>query len=180
MKKFISLILVVAMLMTVSTSVFAATVDTASGSDSADVKAKYNSATLTDVYSVDITWGSMEFDYNEAGKNWNAADHKWVNDASDPAGWEVKNASNTIKVVNHSSKALKANFDFTANAEYTDLNGKFTYNNADLSGALDLELPKADTEAKEYVVYFAPTGDIPDTHNKTTYAKIGAITITLA
>lgn len=179
MKKLLCFLMVVAMLATVSTTAFAATVETANGSDSADVKAKYNSTTPADVYSVDVTWGAMEFDYNAGGQKWDTENHKWVDDEAAPAGWEVKNSSNTITLANHSSKAVDATFAFAANAEYTDLGGSFTYNNAALNAALELELPQADTAAKNYVVSFNPNGSIPATHSATTYAKIGTITITL-
>ncbi len=179
MKKLLCAILVVVMMASVSVTAFAATVNTATGSDSADVKAKYNTAILTDVYSVDVTWGAMEFDYNAGGQKWNAETHKWEADSSAPAAWEVKNSSNTITLANHSSKAVNATFAFAANTEYTNLNGEFTYNNAKLDAALELELPKADIAAKEYVVSFNPTGSIPATHSTSAYAKIGSITVTL-
>lgn len=179
MKKILCAILAVAMMASVSMTAFAATIDTSTGSDSADVKAKYNSTTPADVYSVDVTWGAMEFDYNAGGQKWDTVNHKWVADDTAPAGWEVKDSSNTIKLANHSSKAVDATFAFAANTEYTDLNGSFTYNNAALTAALELELPQADTAAKEYIVSFTPDGSIPATHSATTYAKIGTITITL-
>lgn len=180
MKKLFCFLMVVAMLATVSATAFAATVETANGSDSADVKAKYNSTTPAAVYSVDVTWGAMEFDYNAGGQKWDTENHKWVADEAAPAGWEVKNSSNTITLANHSSKAVDATFEFVANAEYTDLGGSFTYNNAALNAALELELPHADTAAKNYVVSFNPNGSIPATHSATAYAKIGTITITLS
>jgi len=179
MKKSLCVLMVVAMMATISTTAFAATVESATGSDSADVKAKYNSTTPADVYSVDVTWGAMEFDYNAGGQKWDTESHKWVADEEAPAGWEVKNSSNTITLANHSSKAVNATFAFAANTEYTDLNGNFTYNNAALTAALELELPQADTAAKEYVVSFTLNGSIPATHSATTYAKIGSITVTL-
>lgn len=179
MKKIVSIVLAVVIMATASMTAFAATIDSAAGTSNADVKAKYNSTVPADVYSVDVTWGAMEFDYNAGGQTWNTATHKWEADAAAPAGWEVKNSSNTITLANNSSKAVDATFAFTANTEYTDLDGGFTYNGTALSGALNMELPKADTAAKEYVVAFNPVGSIPSTHSATTYAKMGSITVTL-
>lgn len=179
MKKLLCVIMTFAMLAAFSVTAFAATIETSTGSSSADVKVKYNSASASDVYSVDVTWGAMEFDYNAGGQKWNTESHKWEADETAPAGWEVKNASNTIKLANHSSKAVNATFAFDANSEYTDLDGRFTYNSATLDAALVLELPQADTAAKEYVITFNPEGNIPATHSATAYAKIGAITVTL-
>lgn len=181
MKKIICVLMALAMLAAIpTTAAMAATIDTVTGADSAEVKAKYNSTVPADVYSVDVTWGAMEFDYNAGGQKWDTENHKWVSDESAPAGWSVKNASNTVKIANHSSKAVNATFAFSANSEYTDLGGSFTYDSAPLTSALNLELPQADTAAKEYVVSFNPSGDIPATHSATTYAKIGTITITLS
>ncbi len=179
MKKIIALIIAVAMLSICSITAFAETISTSNGSADVDVKAKYNSTVPADTYCVDITWGAMEFDYNAGGQKWDTTAHKWVADPAAPAGWEVKDNSNTITLENHSSKAVNATFAFAAEATYTDLAGAFTYNNAALSTALALEKPAADTDAKVYTVTFNPSGDIPDTHSDSAYAKIGTITVTL-
>lgn len=179
MKKVISSLVAAALMATASVTVFAATIDTATGSADTDVKAKYNATTPADVYSVDVAWGAMEFDYNAGGQKWDAENHKWVDDAAAPAGWEVKDASNTITLANHSSKAVNAGFEFAAEAEYTELTGSFTYESAQVA-SVELELPKEDTDAKEYVVYFNPEGSIPSTHSATAYAKMGTITVTLS
>lgn len=179
MKKILCAIMSVAIMATASMTAFAANIDAADGSASADVKAKYNSTTPVDVYSVDVTWGAMEFDYTADGQKWDTASHKWIADEAAPAAWEVKDSSNTITLANNSSKAVNASFAFATNADYTDVNGSFTYDSAALTGALALELPAADTAAKNYVVSFTPNGSIPATHSADAYAKIGTITVTL-
>lgn len=179
MKKVLALVIALALCAVLPITAFAETISTANGTSSTDVKAKYNSTTPADTYCVDITWGAMEFDYNAGGQKWDTENHKWIADPDAPAGWEVKDASNTITLENHSSKAVNATFSFTAEATYTDLGGAFTYNNTALTTALELEKPTADTAAKVYTVTFTPNGDIPDTHSATTYAKIGSITVTL-
>ena len=180
MKKTICTVMAIAMLASVSTTAFATTIETATGSDSADVKGKYVSAVLEDVYSVDVTWGAMEFDYYEGGQKWNTESHKWEADPDDPARWTVNNNSNTVTLANNSSKAVNASFAFVANTGYTGLSGEFTYDNAALTSALALELPAEDTAARNYVVSFMPNGEIPGTHSKTSYAKMGTITVTLS
>lgn len=179
MKKILRAIMLVAMMATVSTTTFAATLNTSNGSSSADVKGKYVNATREDVYSVDVTWGAMEFNYYEGGQKWNTDTHKWEADSQDPAGWTVNNNSNTIVLANNSSKKVNATFSFSANSEYTALTGQFTYNSAALTSALELELPTADTVAKKYEVKFMPGGVIPASHGTSSYAKMGAITVTL-
>lgn len=180
MKKILCAILAAVMTVSVSTTAFAATIGTATGSASADVKGKYVVDTAReDVYSVDVTWGAMEFDYYEGVQKWNTESHKWETDAENPAGWTVNNNSNTITLANNSSKAVNATFAFAANEEYTALAGAFTYNDAALTSALELELPAEDTVAKEYVVTFMPSGDIPSSIGTAAYEKIGSITVTL-
>ena len=71
MKKLLCVIMVVAMIATLSTSVFAATIVEKNGSDSSDVKAKYNKEDRVDVYKVEVTWGAMEFNYNASDREWN-------------------------------------------------------------------------------------------------------------
>lgn len=146
---------------------------------SADVKAKYNVFTPEDVNSVDISWGAMEFDYNEGGQKWDEAAHKYVADPDAPAGWTVHNGSNTITLNNHSSKAVNASFAFHAESGYTGITGEFTYDSQKLTTALALEKPTADTAAKSYVVSFMPSGVLANTHSTSAYAKIGSITVTL-
>ena len=179
MKKLVGIILSVILVTTGSISAFAANINSVPGSTNAEVKAKYNSVEKTDVYSVDVTWGAMEFDYNEGGETWNTETHKWESDMSTSSGWKVKNSSNTITLANNSSKNVGIAFEFTPNKEYTNLSGQFIYNGAELKNDLSLELPKVDTPAKQYVVSFNPKGSIPSTHSKTAYEAMGSITVTL-
>lgn len=179
MKKIFAILLVVVMTATLSVTAFAETISTNNGSSSADVKAKYNATTPADVYSVDVTWGAMEFDYNAAGQKWDTVSHKFVDDTDAPATWTANNNSNTITLANHSSKAVNATFAFNADTGYTAISGSFTYNSAALTSALALEKPTADTAAKQYVVSFMPSGILSSNHSATSYAKIGSITVTL-
>ena len=179
MKKTIAILLAVMLMMALSTTAFAATIESGTGSSSADVKAKYNGSTPADVYSVDITWGAMEFDYNAAGQKWDTTSHKYVADDQAPAAWAVHNSSNTINLANNSSKAVAATFAFNADGSYSGITGEFTYNAEKLTTALTLEKPTADQTAKSYVVSFMPSGALAATHSSSAYAKIGSITVTL-
>lgn len=179
MKKIICCILIVLLFTAaVSVSAFADSVDML-GDPSANVKAKYQGITPDDVYSVDITWGAMEFDFTSAGEKWDAEAHKWVADETKPAVWSAKDNSNIVTLKNHSSQPMNAHFVFSANEDYTNLSGSFLYDNSILTSALELELPHADTEAKPYIVAFNPSGTIPATHSSTTYSKMGTISISL-
>ena len=103
MKKILGLMIAVLLIATLTVSAVAATIETATGSDSADVKGKYVASTRTDVYSVEISWGAMEFDYEEGGEAWNTETHKWEADPNNPAEWKVNNNSNTITLANNSN-----------------------------------------------------------------------------
>lgn len=172
MKKLLCVIMVVAMIATLSTSVFAGTISSKDGSDTSDVNAKYVKEDRVDVYKIEVTWGAMEFDYNASGRQWNTTTHTWDIDPEAPATWTVK-SDNTIKLANHSSAEVEAAFSFAANTAYTDLSGTFS------EETLTLEIPEAGKDAKVYSVTFTPSGSIPDTHSADAYAKIGTITVQL-
>ena len=57
------------------------------GNRTQDVKAKYSGgAAEPEVYSVDVTWGKMEFTYSVGGtRTWNPATHLY--DENVTAGW---------------------------------------------------------------------------------------------
>ena len=179
MKKTFAILLAVALMVTLSITAFAENINTSTGSSSADVKAKYNASTPADAYSVDITWGAMEFDYNAGGQKWDADAHKYVADETAPAAWAVHNSSNTISLENNSSKAIDASFAFNADSSYSSITGEFTYNAQKLTSALTLAKPAEDTDAVQYVVSFMPSGALASTHSTSSYAKIGSITVTL-
>lgn len=147
---------------------------------SQDVKAKYNDGAYSQLYSVNVSWGDMQFDYYQADQLWDEENYKWVDDPQSTSGWKtVNDDSNKITIENHSSTAVNASLAFAANDQYTELSGAFTYDGAKLIAPLALELPAENTPAKQYVVTFDPEGKIPETHSDTTYAKMGAITLTL-
>ena len=143
-----------------------------------NVNAIYVADDPSDVYSVDVTWGAMEFDYYPGGQVWNFSLHQWESDSEDPAKWTVNNESNKITLANHSSTEVNASLSFKANTQYTELSGAFMYDGAELTEALALELPAENKAAKEYVVTFMPEGSIPEDHG-TEYAKVGSLTVTL-
>ena len=178
-KRIIALLLGVAMLLPTPMAASAATINSTGGTNTADVKGKYITSELKEVYSVDVSWGAMEFDYYEGGKKWNSQTHKWEADAENAAGWTVNKNSNQITLENNSSKMVKALFTFAPEQAYKELSGKFsTLDNADLK-FLDLKMPEADKPADKYIVEFMPSGKIPKTHSTNAYAKIGTVTVTL-
>lgn len=115
-----------------------------SGSESHDVKAKYQAnsgsgGTGNIVYSVDITWGAMEFTYTqgEAGA-WLPEEHRYADDGE--SVWSSD--SNTITVKNHSNAAVTATLSYTAAAGYTGITGSFTETSGTANDGV-LSLPTA-------------------------------------
>ncbi len=156
------------------------------------------------VYSVDVEWGAMTFEY-EASK-WNPETHKtepgtgWrvYDSAADQVLDDKQAAINKVTVTNHSNAPVYATLSYTGNDSYADITGGFTKKDGDTvtdftaaSGSLPdyLTLATADndkgTEAnqgKETAgpVYFMPTGigKTGNTVNKISkWQKIGKITV---
>lgn len=114
MKKLLTVILVMALAM--SLAVTAAAI-APNGNDSGDVKANYVADHTQTVYSVDISWGSMEFTYDAGSKGtWVAGEHKYQDGTAVAAGWKFNEGANVITITNHSNTAVKATAVFTKNA----------------------------------------------------------------
>jgi len=130
MKKILSVAsvfaLILAMILNLSLSAFAATNTTGSGNTTIDVNAIYtNGVSTPDVISVDIAWGEMQFTYNVNGtKNWDASNHQYVDNIS--KSWTAK--GNTVTVTNHSNVAIKAELSFEAESAYSQVSGSFGEN----------------------------------------------------
>lgn len=157
------------------------------------------------VYSVDVEWGAMTFQYENS--TWNPETHK----TEDGAGWKVydseadealeetEHAINEIKVTNHSNAGVWATLTYAAKDGYTDTTGDFSFTKGTAEGDTNaltaeagsvpayLTLLTADNNkgengaGKETVgkAYFMPDGISAD--NKTNginkWTTIGTITV---
>ena len=84
-------------------------------------KAK-SSTTVTNVYSVDITWGAMSFTYTSEGdKEWDPDTHTYKGNATTSWAPDVENGD-LVTVTNHSNADVWVSFEFEAVA-----NKKGTY-----------------------------------------------------
>lgn len=127
MKKLLSMILALAMVLALSTTVFAEDVpsDNITGDMSMNVTAEY---TATDpisfgdkVYSVTVAWnqtGTLSYNAGTTVYKWNAAETKYEedSDSSSPAGWTVTDAKVTVTVTNKSNAKIKASITANTNA----------------------------------------------------------------
>ena len=169
MKKITALILALTLVMSMSITAFATTVGT--GDQDIDVKGKYldNSTTPT-IYSVDVTWGAMEFTYTESGAmTWNPADHTYTD--STAAAWVAN--GNTVTVTNHSNAEVTASFAFNA-LDYNTVTGSFDI----ASETLDAGVVDGYDAADKVVATLTLAGSLAET--VTNFTKIGTITVTIA
>lgn len=70
------------------------------------------------VFSADIEWGSMDFEYSDG--IWNPSTHEYEN-----GGWTCDNDSNIIKVSNSGDIDITAKYNYLSETEYSDVTGKF-------------------------------------------------------
>jgi len=182
MRKIIAILLAILLISAISTTVLAASPITGiGGTDSKDVKGTYQEGQGgATVYSVDVSWGAMEFTYTDAATGtWNPATHTYSGGTA--AAWSWTAESNKITVTNHSNAAVSAGLSFAAGGIGTGIAGSFF--SATTGGTAKASLPLA--TAVGTAVASAPTdfsyfqitgGSVP---SGTLNATIGAITVTL-
>ncbi len=175
MKKFLTLILAVAMMATMSVSAWAETVRGETDKP-IDVSGEYkDNSTKPEVISADVTWGAMEFTYTVSGSmDWNSDNHDY--DDNTRGAWAEN--GNTITVVNHSNVPITVSFAFAANTGYSK---------DELSPALTTEsvnLPTAENVSKDDLSTLTASSTL--TFNGTLKAgttdgtKIGSINVSIA
>ena len=115
MKKVVSFVLVLAMVMCVSGTAFADGSFTTDSTAAIDISASYKAGSAaSDVISVDIAWGSMDFEYTDAAEGvWNPATHTYT--GASTGSWT--SAGNEITLTNHSNVGVKAAFGYTRAVE---------------------------------------------------------------
>lgn len=104
----------------------------------------------TTVYSVDVEWGAMTFQYENS--TWDPKTHT----KTTGAGWQVydsvndkalvnddgtkveEDAINEIKVTNHSNGKVWATLSYAKEAAYTDTDGKFSFTTGTETGDSDV------------------------------------------
>ena len=129
MKKFFTIALSLMLAICMAVPAFAAEPDisTNNGTANVTVNGTYNAgSTAQEVISVDVSWGSMSFTYNDAVEgSWNDETHAF--DGAVAAHWSCAADANKITVINHSNTDVEAQLTF-AKAENTNIEGSFTEN----------------------------------------------------
>ena len=159
-------------LVTVTAFAADATITEAGKSATKAVKASYRSgAGGGTVYSVDITWGSMEFTYSEgSGSTWDPETH-----TSSQGGTGVwSHSGNTVTVTNHSNAQVTANLDYASETGYEGISGSFgNKSTMTLKTAEGTQFANAPTDTAALTL----SGTLASTVKDST--KIGTITVTI-
>lgn len=104
----------------------------------------------TTVYSVDVEWGAMTFQYENStwdpethtkttGAGWQVYDSAADKVKVDASGAAVtEDAINEIKVTNHSNGKVWATLSYAKEAAYTDTDGKFSFTTGTETGDSDV------------------------------------------
>lgn len=173
MKKFVSIFLTLALFLAMNTTAFAATIESSPDSQDIDVNAKYvGGVSVPTRYSVDLTWGAMEFTYTVSGtKTWDPESHTYT--TSTQPVWTA--SGNTITVTNHSNTDITASFAFSALTAYNTVTGSFS--------SASLTLPTAEGKAVNDAVLTGQTSftlggtlasDITD------FTNVGTVIVTIS
>ncbi len=122
----------------------------------------------TNVVNVDVSWGSMEFIYDDG--EWDTENHKWIND-----GWKPSSTDcNLISVKNTGNTGVKMQLAYTTKGSENNLNGKFT----DASGneiKSTVQLAADGEEQKYWFNLYGTTAQRWDDE----FLTLGTITLTL-
>ena len=168
MKKLISLILALALVMSMSAVVFAEDqANVGVGDYTADVTGTYVAGTTGGtIFSVDIAWAGMSFTYHaEQQPVWNVETHTYSEVVA--AYWE---GEGTITVTNHSNAKISATPTYTKNTGFESAN--MTFSTAKL-----LVASAESGSAQTGTITVTPSGSLPANTEDTT---IGTITIAIA
>ena len=169
MKKILSLILALAMVMSLSVTAFAAETNDGKNDTSIDVNAIYSDGVNTpDVISVNVEWGAMSFTYSVNGtKQWDATKHEYTTNSDD--AWSA--TGNTVTVTNHSNVAVKAELSFAADTAYNTVTGSFDKTVLLLDSGDGVAYENADNDTATLTL----DGTLANTVTTTT--KVGTITV---
>ncbi len=175
MKKMFSFLLALTLILSLTTTAFAATLDNSGETDTADVTATYVAGQSgSTVYSVDVAWEGLTFTYNGATTGtWDPATHTYS--GSMEAGWASN--SGTITITNHSNAAITATASYAAKTGYEAVGMTFGNNEAQIASADNQEGENGAGVAKSVQITVTPNGNLPET--AATATVIGTITVTI-
>ena len=177
MKKVISMILVLVLVLSMGITAFAAEVPEG---ESQSIKATYSVADSKAVYKVDIAWGGMVFNYASGMENvWNPETLKFeIAQKGEPSWTPAEEGGDTVTVTNHSNAPVGIKIAYTKaenGVEGTLENGSFTLDSADngVDGA-------AGTPTANSAKLSLSTENIPESFTDgSANVTLGTITVTI-
>ena len=177
MKKYLSMILVIAIAAMLSISAFAAPTEgsvTVPGNQNIDVTLGITGE-IGHRYSVDIEYdGTLTFIYNASGVNWTVTEKEGYSYSysQDTQGWTTD--TKNVKIVNHSDLKLGYTVSMAKETKYDELT--FTLNGS-ATAYNELAACTVDTNYGDIfgTVVFAVEGDIPGT--ALSGDKLGVLTV---
>lgn len=141
------------------------------GNRDINVEAKYVDGIRTpDVYSIDVTWGAMQFTYTNSGvREWDPSNHQYA-DTLTP-GWTAN--GNSVTVTNHSNVAVDVTFSYKKATGFDGISGEFSVTSKNLKAGEVGNVAGADSVTTELALSGALASTVTD------FTKIGSVTVSL-
>lgn len=126
----------------------------------------------TGKYSVDITWGSLQYSYDGAG-TWSDSNHEFYGFTE--GHWTCGDGANKITFKNHSNKKVEVTYEFTRNTDFVTgpVTGMFNETGVCILGSSAL----GNTDIEKFATLII--SGTPETV-KSISGKIGSVTVTLS
>lgn len=149
---------------------------------SKDVTVKYDDSNAANIiYSVNITWGSLEFKYQPLQGQWDPETHLYKNMVA--PGWSFDPGANEITVTNHSNSAITATFSYSPESSFNTISGNFyssqnySENDKITQAPLATAVGTAPDNAPTYTAYLQLFGTLDK--EKTASVTSGTVTVTI-
>ena len=167
MKKALSLILALAVVLSLSIPAFASDLG-----GTQDVTAKYEKTETEDpIYFVELNWGDLIFTYSETTeKTWNPNTHTYEETVTE-SGWDKTQAN--ITVINHSNVEVDVTMSLKA-VEGTGVEVKLSGGNATLAAGVEGDVSGAASVTGVLTVSGTPNDTVTAAG-----IKVGKITVTI-
>lgn len=182
MKKLFSLVLALALVMSMGVTAFAAEDENKTGVGAGDYNAEvsgtYVAGVKDTVFSVDLAWSGLSFTYNAGSKTWNPTKHDY--DVVEATGWAESDGK--ITVTNHSNIPIFVEPTWNAADGYeaavmTFYNGESEVDKLTIASAEPTE-GKEVGSAQIGTIAVKPSGSLPK--NTGENQKIGQITVSIS